>query len=171
MKSQKTTEMAIRPANIDFLLPDHPLRKRVGHFQRLIEQRAYELFTNAGFTHGHDLDDWLKAEAEFLHPAPLHVEESESEYVVRVEVPGFQENEIDVAANVDQVIISAQHTSESEQKEGKIVGTEQESKSICRSFALPSNIDPHKVRKELRDGVLEITLPKATPDTAKTAAA
>jgi Protein of unknown function (DUF2934) len=29
-----------------------------------VQQRAYELFEKRGRTHGHDLDDWLKAEAE-----------------------------------------------------------------------------------------------------------
>lgn len=29
-----------------------------------IRERAYELFQQRGGEHGHDLDDWLKAEAE-----------------------------------------------------------------------------------------------------------
>lgn len=33
-----------------------------------IEQRAYELFLARGATHGHDVEDWLRAQAE-LHEA------------------------------------------------------------------------------------------------------
>ena len=29
-----------------------------------IAQRAYELFTARGYQHGHDVEDWLRAEAE-----------------------------------------------------------------------------------------------------------
>ena len=34
-----------------------------------IRVRAYELFEQRGREDGHDLDDWLKAEAEFTMPA------------------------------------------------------------------------------------------------------
>jgi HSP20 family protein len=171
MKAHETSELATRPIDIELLFPDHPLLKRFEDFQQQIERRAYEIFKASGFTDGHDLDDWLKAESEFLHPAPLNIEEHDSEYVVRVEVPGFQEKEIEVAADADRVIISAQHTATSEHKKGKTARTEQESRSICRSFFVPSSIDPHKVSKHLRDGVLEIRLPKATAEKAKAAAA
>ena len=171
MKGHETTELATRPTNVELLFPDHPLLKRFEDFHRQIEQRASEISKENGLNGGDDLDNWLKAESEFLHPAPLDIEESDSEYVVRVEVPGFQEQEIEVAADPDQVIISAQHTSESEHKKGKTVRTEQRSNSICRSFSLPSNIDPHNISKHVSHGVLEIRLPKATAEAAKPAVA
>jgi len=31
-----------------------------------IRSRAYQLFEQRGYQHGHDLDDWLQAEAELL---------------------------------------------------------------------------------------------------------
>jgi hypothetical protein len=30
----------------------------------IIRMRAYQLFEEGGYQHGHDLDDWLQAEAE-----------------------------------------------------------------------------------------------------------
>ena len=33
-----------------------------------IARRAYELFKRNGQTAGHELDDWIRAEAELLHP-------------------------------------------------------------------------------------------------------
>jgi len=164
MKGHESTELATKPMTVEQLFPNHPLWSRFEDLHRRIEQRAHEIFKRSGAIDGHALDDWLKAESEFLHPAPLDIEESDSEYVVRVEAPGFLEKEIEVAANPDQVIISAQHKSESEHKKGKTVRTEQQSTSICRAFSLPSNINPHGVKKHLRDGVLEIRLPKATAD-------
>jgi len=161
MKHQETTELAIRPSNIELLFPDHPLLKHFEDFQRQIAQRAYEIFQDSGFTDGHDLDDWLKAESEFLHPAPVDVQESDSEYLIHVEVPGFQEKEIQIAVDQHQLVVRAQHTSQSEHKKDKILRSEQQSKSICRSFPLPSNVDVPKVTKHLRDGILEIKLPKA----------
>lgn len=34
--------------------------------EEIIRRRAYELFEKRGYQHGHDLDDWLRAEAEVM---------------------------------------------------------------------------------------------------------
>ena len=34
--------------------------------QKAIEKKAYQLFQKRGYTHGNDLDDWLKAEKEVV---------------------------------------------------------------------------------------------------------
>ena len=36
-----------------------------------IRQRAYELYAERGFEHGHDMDDWLQAEAEVMSRKPI----------------------------------------------------------------------------------------------------
>jgi len=36
-----------------------------------IRQRAYELYEQRGFEHGHDMDDWLQAEAEVMSKKPI----------------------------------------------------------------------------------------------------
>jgi hypothetical protein len=38
-------------------------------FSQEIRVRAYELFEQRGRESGHDLDDWLQAEAEIVRPA------------------------------------------------------------------------------------------------------
>ena len=38
--------------------------------EEYISLRAYELFEEHGRTHGHDLEDWLQAEAEILGTHP-----------------------------------------------------------------------------------------------------
>ena len=35
--------------------------------EHAIRHRAYELYVQRGMAHGHDVDDWLKAEAELVH--------------------------------------------------------------------------------------------------------
>jgi len=34
--------------------------------EEIIQMRAYQLFEQRGYEHGHDLEDWLKAEAEVM---------------------------------------------------------------------------------------------------------
>ena len=38
--------------------------------EEIIRMRAYELFEQRGYQHGHDLEDWLQAEAEVTGKKP-----------------------------------------------------------------------------------------------------
>ena len=42
-------------------------------YRRQIAVRAYELFEQRGREDGHDLDDWLQAEAELVMPEPSQI--------------------------------------------------------------------------------------------------
>ena len=38
--------------------------------EEIIRKRAYELFETRGCQHGHDMEDWLEAEAEIMGKKP-----------------------------------------------------------------------------------------------------
>jgi hypothetical protein len=38
--------------------------------EEIIRMRAYELFEQRGYEHGHDLEDWLQAESEVMGKKP-----------------------------------------------------------------------------------------------------
>jgi Protein of unknown function (DUF2934) len=48
--------------------------------EELIRVRAYQLYEERGCEHGHDLEDWLRAEAEIVgkKPAAAGAEDTES---------------------------------------------------------------------------------------------
>ncbi|HLI62466.1 MAG TPA: DUF2934 domain-containing protein [Terriglobales bacterium] len=51
--------------------------------EELIRKRAYEFYEQRGCEHGHDLEDWLKAEAEVMgkkvaDSAPTPIEKTRS---------------------------------------------------------------------------------------------
>jgi HSP20 family protein len=81
------------------------------------------------------------------------VTENEKEIVVRAEVPGFEEKEIDVQINRDTLTIKAE-------KELKGDG-QQEYRSFFRAITLPPGIDSEKTRATYRNGVLELHIPRA----------
>src|SRR5579872_83226 len=60
-----------------------------------ITRRAFELFQADGRI-GHELDDWLRAEAELLHPTHLVLTESDGDFILRAEVPGFTAKDLDI---------------------------------------------------------------------------
>jgi hypothetical protein len=44
--------------------------------EEIIRQRAYHFFEQRGYEHGHDLEDWLRAEAEIMGKKLVSAEQS-----------------------------------------------------------------------------------------------
>ena len=137
----RSVEKACQPSIVQLLAADHFLQ-RTAVLRELIAQRAYELFSENGFTHGHDLADWLRAESELLTPAPVEVVDSRDAIMVKSALPGFDAKDIEVHVEPQRLFISGQQSEEL--KGGKNIGTEQRLKRMFRSLDLPEQIDPER---------------------------
>jgi HSP20 family protein len=135
--------------------------ERMDHLYDTISRRAFELFETEGRVDGHHLRHWLEAERELLHPVHMRMEEAEGEFVVHAELPGFTASDIEVSVEPRRVIISGKRESKVENKQADAVYTEQCSDEIFRTLELPSEVNVMKVTATLKDGVLDIQLPKA----------
>ncbi|MCI0338792.1 MAG: Hsp20/alpha crystallin family protein [Acidobacteria bacterium] len=132
-------------------------------FSEVVARRAYQFFETRGRAIGHELEDWFRAEAEVLHYVPVEIQQSNEQFVVRAEVPGFSGGNIKVSVELNRLIISGKLEEVSEQKEEKIVISERRPTKFCRVLDLPAVVDPSKASATVKDGVLEITLPKIAP--------
>ncbi len=126
-----------------------------------IARRAFEIFDNNGRWFGNELSDWLQAESEFLHPVHLEIAETDDALTVRAEVPGFTAKELDIRVEGNRLTIAGKHESREESTKGKTIYSERCANEILRSVELPSDVDGTKVNATLKDGVLNIELPKA----------
>jgi HSP20 family protein len=79
--------------------------------------------------------------------------EYEKEYVVKAELPGFEENEIDVQFSDNYLTIKAEHKSD-----------EDGYRTFNRTMLLPFAVDPNKIKAVYHNGVLELHINK--PETA-----
>lgn len=122
--------------------------------------RAYEIFESNGRAFGRDLDDWLRAEKELLHPVPVNITELNGSFEVTAEVPGFTEKEIEVGVEPCRLTIAGKRETKKEEKKGKTIWTESCSDQLLRVVDLPAEIETGKVAATLKNGVLELTLPK-----------
>lgn len=147
---------AIHEVSLDALF------SKMSEWSTRIARRAYDFFAASGFTNGHDLDDWLKAEGELLQPVRLDVKDAKDEFIVIADVPGFDAKELDIHVNGSHLVIEGKHerTQQTKEKEGKTV-SESESRQIYRALDLPAPILADKAHAELKNGVLELKLPKA----------
>jgi len=93
MEDQTATKLVQTPQTPEGFVGD-PTFKRAQEINDLIARRAYELFESRGFAHGHDLEDWLRAESEILLNVPVDITETETEVTIRAEVPGFSEKDL-----------------------------------------------------------------------------
>jgi len=90
----------------------------------------------------------------------IDVFEKEDKFVVKAELPGMKEEDIDVSVVGDTLTIKGERKTESEVKEEDYYCCERSYGSFYRAIALPSNVDTKKIEASYEDGVLEVTLPK-----------
>ena len=99
--------------------------ERMRQISAAIARRAYELFEARGSEHGHDWEDWFRAESELLTPIPAKVFDKDGGFTVRAEVPGFTGKDVEVLAEPRRLIIRAKKHKTSEQEKGQAVLQEQ----------------------------------------------
>jgi len=126
-----------------------------------IARRAFEIFDDNGSWPGNDLQNWLQAESEVLQPVRLEVAESNDSLLVRAEVPGFSAKELEINVEPRTLTITGKHESQEENKKGKTIYSERSANEIVRVVDLPADVDSSKVTATLKDGVLNVEMPKA----------
>jgi HSP20 family protein len=137
---------------------DHTLKEIYNEISR----RAYELFGQRGYQHGQHFDDWLRAESEILQPVPVEIMDQDETLNVRAEVPGFTPKDIEVKVEPSRLLIRGESEKTRQRSTGKTIYSEFQKNQVFRVLNLPTNVNPEKVTASIQDGVLHITLPKAT---------
>ena len=139
---------------------------RMREVHESISRRAYDLFESRNYQHGHDAEDWLFAESELLSLVPVEIKWSNDPVTVSAEVTGFTAPEIEISAEPQRLFISGKKPLSAEQEVEETVCTGQRSKEIFRAIELPVEVDPSQATATLKNGVLNITLPKTVASQA-----
>ena len=94
-----------------------------------------------------------------LLPA-VDVVEHENEYVVQVELPGVNKEEVKITVQNDILTIRGEKHQEKESKSKNYHRVERSFGSFHRSFTLPSSVQSDKIEATYQNGILTIHLPK-----------
>ena len=134
----------------------------------LIQDRMNRLFEEANRSRGAD----EPAATTSWSPA-VDIFETESEIVVKAELPGVDKKDIDLRIENNVLMLRGERHFEKESKEENYHRIERSYGAFSRSFSIPALVSEENIRADYKDGVLKIMLPKkeqARPKQIKIAA-
>jgi HSP20 family protein len=119
-----------------------------------LQNRVNNLFQD----YGRNNQEELTTSGSFI-PA-VDVYEDEHKVTLKLEVPGVNEQDLDVQVENNTLTIRGQRKFEKEEKEENFQRIERRYGSFSRSFTLPNTIDTESVKASYENGILKIELAK-----------
>jgi HSP20 family molecular chaperone IbpA len=98
----------------------------------------------------------------------VDIRETDSEYLMEVELPGLTDKDVEVKLDSSLLTISSKKDEKKEEKKNGYVLRERCSCSFNRSFVLPEGVDRENIGAEFKNGVLHLTFPKVPAAKPKT---
>jgi HSP20 family protein len=86
--------------------------------------------------------------------------ERDGNVVVKAEVPGIPADKVEVTVSDGELRISGERSEEKEVKEENYYRSERSYGHIYRALALPEGCDADKATATVKDGVVEVVIPK-----------
>jgi HSP20 family protein len=129
---------------------------RIDPFRELatIQDRFNSLFENFADVNGKD----QLAKGNFVPPVDIY--EDEHNLVLKMEIPGMNEEDLNVSLENNTLTVSGERKFEQEEKEENFHRIERRYGSFLRTFRLPNTVDGDKVEAVYDKGVLKINLGK-----------
>jgi HSP20 family protein len=86
--------------------------------------------------------------------------ETDDEFVLRADLPGLSENDVNIELDDNVLTISGERKSEHEERKEGYYRVERSSGSFQRSLTLPEGVSADAIRAQFDKGVLEVRVPK-----------
>jgi len=90
----------------------------------------------------------------------VDVYEDEKKVMLKLEVPGIEEKDLDVRVENNTLTVKGERKFEKEEKEENFHRIERRYGSFYRSFTLPSTVDTESIQADYSAGVLKLELKK-----------
>ena len=90
----------------------------------------------------------------------MDLAEAENEFVLRADLPGLTEEDVNIEVDDNVLTISGERKAEQEDRKEGFYRVERSYGSFRRSLTLPENVDPETVKATFENGVLEVRVPK-----------
>jgi HSP20 family protein len=100
---------------------------------------------------------WARS-SEFMPTFDL--KENKDSYVVRADLPGVKDSDIDVTVTGNVVTLSGRREAETREDGDQYHTVERSYGSFSRALSFPDGANLEDIRADLKDGVLTLTIPK-----------
>lgn len=119
----------------------------------------------------HDLLSWSRefdrlfgwgdgAAARPDYTPAVDVREEENQFVIRADLPGMEEKDLDVRVHEGTLVLSGKREESNEEKTDRGYYRERRYGTFCRQFRLGTNVDAQQIEASYKNGVLTVALPK-----------
>jgi len=158
MSSQSAaTQSKDTPSSVAVNVGKDQVQQRVNE---RIAVRAYDLYQQEGNRDGEDLRHWLQAESEILSNVP-EIRESSSWFTVNIPLKGFVPSEVQVSVGARSALVVAEREQISNSEAGRFSDVFEQ--AIYTRAKWPTDVDPDTASAYLKNGVLTLTVKRATP--------
>lgn len=147
LRRQRQDRGALAPSRWGGLTPSNDLNRLRSQIDRLFEDPFGLVTQTTSFFEG-------------LTP-PVDIHEDKDKYVVKAELPGMNQQDIDVSLEGNTLTISGERKQEDEKEEGENYRSERYFGRFQRSVTLPTGVDANEIQATYKDGILTVTLPKS----------
>ena len=100
----------------------------------------------------------------------VDVKETKDSYDMYMDLPGMDENDVNVELDHNVLKISSVRTENTEKKEDKdtkYLIRERRMASFSRNFTLPDDVDGSKISATFKNGILALTMPRTSAPAPK----
>ena len=155
MKIKNLLPEVVRKGRTDDDLPFYSLQREMNG-----------LFDN--FFRGFDLAPrGLAASGMGMFSPSVDVKENEKEFVIKAELPGVEEKDIDVTVTNDSITIKGEKKEEKEDRDKNYYYMERSYGSFSRVIPLEAEIEADKAEASFKNGILNIKIQKNQTAKAK----
>ena len=117
------------------------------------------------FFDGFSVPYFSRVEREWI--PDFDISENDEAFVIRAEVPGMGKEDIDVTLTDGLLTVKGEKKYEEEKDDERYHCRESRYGSFSRSFRMPGEIEADKINASYKDGVLNLTIPKAEKEEPK----
>ncbi len=95
------------------------------------------------------------------------MDETDKEIVIHVELPGVDAKDMEVSVSDSMLTVRGEKRTEKKDEQNGHKYSERFFGSFERSLTIPPGVDQTKIEAAMKDGVLEVHLPKTAPEPVK----
>jgi HSP20 family protein len=133
-----------------------------------IMDRMFRDFPGRGWMRPRSLEWPAWPDLPELHMPKVDVIDRDEDVLVRAELPGVEKKDLEISTTDTSVTIKATTAREEKEEKGDYYRCEITRGAFARTVALPAQVHSDKAKASLKDGVLELTLPKVEKSKRRT---